>query len=41
MDDEEVEEEEVKLVVPAWMQLEIKEFNFQPYTIQKHKPGFK
>jgi uncharacterized protein YegL len=40
MDDEEVEEEEVKLVVPAWMQLEIKEFNFQPYTIQKNiSPG--
>lgn len=35
MDNQEIEEQEIKLVVPSWMQLEIKEYNFEKYNIQK------
>ena len=36
MDREEIKTQEVKLVVPSWMQIEIKEFNFEKYGIQKN-----
>lgn len=35
MDREEIMTQEVKLIVPSWMQVEIKEFNFEKYSIQK------
>jgi uncharacterized protein YegL len=35
MDNQAIEEQEIKLVVPSWMQLEIKEYNFEKYNIQK------
>jgi hypothetical protein len=35
MDEQAIEEQEIKLVVPSWMQLEIKEFNFKAYGIQR------
>ncbi len=34
-DEQFIEEQEVKLVVPSWMKLEIKEFNFKNYKIQR------
>lgn len=30
-----VEDEEIKLTIPSWMQLEIKEYNFKAYNIKK------
>ncbi len=30
-----VEEQEVKVIVPSWMKLELKEFNFEKYDIKK------
>ena len=36
MDDQQIEEQEIKLIVPSWMQLDIKEFNFKNYNIQKN-----
>lgn len=35
MDDKKIENQEVKLIVPSWMQLEIKEFHFAKYRIKK------
>lgn len=35
MDDKEILEQEVKVIVPSWMQLEIKEFNFKQFNIKK------
>ena len=35
MDDYNIEEEEIKLSVPSWMNIEIKEFNFKGYSIEK------
>lgn len=35
-DEQEIAEQEIKLVVPSWMQLEIKEYNFKPYNIKKN-----
>lgn len=35
MEEQAVEEQEIKLVVPSWMQLEIKEYNFKTYGIEK------
>ena len=35
MEEQPVERQEVKLIVPSWMELEIKEFNFGKYKIQK------
>ena len=34
-DDLEIAEQEVKLIVPSWVQVEVKEFNFDKYNIQK------
>jgi hypothetical protein len=35
-----IQEQEVKLYVPSWMELEIKEYNFEKYKIEKSKvPG--
>jgi len=36
MDDLQIERQEIKLIVPSWMQLDIKEFNFKNYSIQKN-----
>ena len=35
-DNQDILEQEVKLIVPSWMQLEIKEFNFKTFSIQKN-----
>lgn len=35
MDNQFIEEQEIKLVVPAWMKLEIKEYNFKPFNVKK------
>ncbi len=35
MDDHKIENQEVKIVVPSWMQLEIKEYYFASYRIKK------
>ncbi len=35
-DNQEIDEQEIKLIVPSWMQLEIKEYNFKQYNIQKN-----
>lgn len=35
MDDQFIEDQEIKLIVPSWMKLEIKEFNFKDHKIQK------
>ena len=35
MDEQPIEQQEIKLIVPSWMKLEIKEFNFKNYNIQK------
>ena len=34
-DNQDILDQEVKIVVPSWMQLDIKEYNFKPYKIQK------
>ncbi len=34
-DDLEIAEQEIKLIVPSWMQIEVKEYNFGKYNIQK------
>jgi uncharacterized protein YegL len=34
-DNQEILDQEIKIVVPSWMQLEIKEYNFKQYKIQK------
>lgn len=36
MDDKEILDQEVKIIVPSWMQLEIKEYNFKDYKIKKN-----
>ncbi len=36
MDNQKIEDQEVKIIVPSWMQLEIKEYNFKKYNIQKN-----
>ena len=36
MDDQHIDDQEIELKVPSWMQLEIKEFNFENYNIQKN-----
>ncbi len=36
MDEQDIVEQEIKIVVPSWMQLDIKEFNFQQYGVQKN-----
>jgi hypothetical protein len=35
MDEHPIDQQEIKLIVPSWMKLEIKEFNFKKYNIQK------
>ena len=35
MDEQDIAEQEVKVVVPSWMQLDIKEYNFKQYNIKK------
>lgn len=35
MEDQPVEDQEIKLTVPSWMEIEVKEFNFKNYQIQK------
>jgi transglutaminase-like putative cysteine protease len=35
-DDQEITDQEIKLIVPSWMQLEIKEYNFKKYNVQKN-----
>ncbi len=36
MDVQQIEEQEIKIIVPSWMQLEIKEYNFKEYKVQKN-----
>ena len=36
MDAQEIDEQEIQVIVPAWMQVEIKEFNFGNYNIKKN-----
>ena len=35
MENEEIRSQEIKVIVPSWMKVEIKEFNFMGYDIQK------
>jgi hypothetical protein len=35
MDEEPIDDQQIQLIVPSWMQIEIKEFNFKNYNIQK------
>jgi Transglutaminase-like superfamily/Domain of Unknown Function with PDB structure (DUF3857) len=35
MDEEPIDDQQIQLRVPSWMQVEIKEFNFKNYNIQK------
>ena len=35
MDDQKIENQEIKLAVPSWMQVEIKEYHFARYRIKK------
>jgi uncharacterized protein YegL len=35
MDDVEIAEQEIKVIVPSWMKLEIKKYNFKQYNIQE------
>jgi hypothetical protein len=40
IDEYDIQEQEVKLYVPSWMDIEIKEYNFEKYKIEKSKvPG--
>ncbi len=39
MDDHKIENQEIKIVVPSWMQLEIKEYNFKKYQVKKDISG--
>jgi transglutaminase-like putative cysteine protease len=36
MDEQPIDQQEIKLVVPSWMQLDIKEYNFKNYDIKKN-----
>ncbi len=36
MEEQAVDEQEIKIIVPSWMQLEIKEYNFKAFGIQKN-----
>jgi hypothetical protein len=36
MDEQEIQDQEVKLIVPSWMKLEIKEYNFKQYNVKKN-----
>jgi len=36
MDKEDIRNQEVKIIVPSWMQVDIKEFNFKQFDIQKN-----
>jgi hypothetical protein len=35
MDEEQIDDQQIQLKVPSWMQVDIKEFNFKNYNIQK------
>jgi transglutaminase-like putative cysteine protease len=34
-EDQPIEDQEIKLIVPSWMEIDVKEFNFKNYQIQK------
>ena len=36
MEKEDIRNQEVRIIVPSWMQAEIKEFNFKGFDIQKN-----
>jgi len=35
MEPQQVQQQEIKIIVPSWMELEIKEFNFAKYNVQR------
>lgn len=35
MEDQPIEDQEIKLIVPSWMEIEVKEFNLKNYQVQK------
>lgn len=35
MDEQKIEDQQIKIIVPSWMQLEIKEYNFSKYQVKK------